>query len=122
MTESRKMDAIYCHDKFSSVDCLWFCELCHLTVARMNRKRWWRSHAGYWSRLRPPKRFSREGGCPKFVPVCKTPWRNFCQSRLTKFVNGDKLCVMIKLPRWRVKIVTSFLLIPVVSCWALLLI
>ena len=93
--------------------------VCQLTVAGMSRKRWWRSHPGHLSRLRPPKRFSREGGCRKAVPAFKTPWRNFCNpdsyrdrrkinlSRLrklsragfSKLVNGDKFCVMIKLSR-----------------------
>src|SRR5450759_1820746 len=44
---------------------------CSQREAGMSRKRWWRRHADHQSRC-----FSR-----KAVPACKTPWRNFCQSR-----------------------------------------
>ena len=70
-----------------------------ITAAGWCSKRWWRSHADHQSRC-----FSRE-----VLPACKTPWRNFCQSRRMIYlsrrqelsragsknlINGEKFCTI----------------------------
>jgi hypothetical protein len=43
----------------------------------------------YESRLRPPKRFSHEGGCRKVDPAGKPSWCNFCFDRRSFNVGGQ---------------------------------